>query len=328
LHEPSNLAKTVRDHPNFDSRISPQEGEREVIFPRDFTKEWRSHVSPGSGRSRIPGASDDAMELNDEGQRKFNEIFGASGGTLIHFDSAGADGHDGHGASRLASSLAADAGFFRINREESVVAPIPATAAPQASEAFIPLGTAPVATGNATVNEVEVAAVDNWKARREIEEETARVVTAAREDAVKSGLEEGRKAGYDKGYEEGFKIGEEKGEISSRQVAGQFFGRAGELIKEFEGLKGHILDNVQQNFFDLCQAMGEALLEREFEIHPEAFVTIMRKAVSETVKGDQFTIRVNPATAEQWRRLVFRILMPTWSKMLQCQLGSSSWSRN
>jgi flagellar biosynthesis/type III secretory pathway protein FliH len=334
LHEPSNLEKTVRQHPNFDVDISPQDGEREVILPRDFTNEWRSYVSPSSGRTRRPGRGDDVMELNDEGQRQFAEIFGGGAASSV-FTSRAAESQEKNGASNAEQSpLAADAGVFRINREDIRSAPAAQdlrSSQPQPpSEEFIPLGTAPASASVDSVSQVETAAVDNWKARREMEEEANRLAAAAREDGLKSGLEEGRKSGYEKGYEEGFKIGEEKGELSARQVASQFFGRAGDLIKEFESLKGQILDNVQQNFFDLCQAMGEALLEREFEIHPEAFASIMRKAVTETVKGDQFTIRVNPATAEAMAKagvqdldshIVKDAAVPAWEFKLESQLS-------
>jgi len=308
LHTDSDLKATVREHPKFDQTLKHPEGERHVIKPVDFTPEWNSSVSPSTGRRRKIGRGDDVLELSDEGQRELAAIFGegaspgrnASPGGQSADASPEADGDTtapGAGLQQgltpstmspevpqaqpsAGSPLEREAGSFRINRQESV----------PPSETFIPLATSPVSEA-ATV---ETAAADAWKVRKEIEQETAKAIADAKEAAV----QEGRKSGYDAGYQEGFRVGEEKGEIGARQTASQFFGRAAELISEFESLKGQILENVQQNFFDLCQAMGEALLEREFEIRPDSFASIMRKAVSETVKGDQFKIRLNPETAE------------------------------
>ena len=306
LHTDTDLKATVREHPKFDQTLKHPEGERFVIKPVDFTPEWNSSVSPSTGRRRKIGRTDDAMELSDEGQRELAAIFGdapppgARPGTNAPGPEASGSAEDatreaqqmsaspGPGPGMTdsnendtgASPLEREAGSFRINRQEGA----------PASESFIPLATNPVTTATT----VEAAAADAWKVRKEIEQEMAKAIADAKEAATQEGL----KSGYDAGYQEGFRVGEEKGELGARQTASQFFGRAAELISEFESLKGQILENVQQNFFDLCQAMGEALLEREFEIHPDSFATIMRKAVSETVKGDQFKIRLNPETAD------------------------------
>ena len=86
----------------------------------------------------------------------------------------------------------------------------------------------------------------------------------------------------------------EKGELQVRQNATMVFGKVKELIQEFSTLKHAILDNVQQNFYELSQAMAEALLKREFSIRPEAFVQVLRRAISEAVEPGKFKIRVNP----------------------------------
>ncbi len=298
LHTDSDLKATVREHPKFDQTLKHPEGERFVIKPVDFTPEWNSSVSPSTGRRRKIGRGDDALELSDEGQRELAAIFGDGSGpgrgnpaveqnsvvtpdTPVEEEVQVAMAPEAQQEPQAVTTpLEREAGSFRINRPE----PVPP------SGSFIPLATAPAAEATT----VETAAADAWKVRKEIEQEMAKAIADAKEAAV----QEGRKSGYDAGYQEGFRVGEEKGELGARQTASQFFGRAAELISEFESLKGQILENVQQNFFDLCQAMGEALLEREFEIHPDSFASIMRKAVSETVKGDQFKIRLNPETAD------------------------------
>lgn len=319
LHSEKDLKATVREHPKFDQALRHPEGERYVIKPVDFTAEWVSTVSPSTGRRRKVGRGDDAMELSDEGQRELAAIFGnGPAGNPVPVEVPQTE-HDvtpevpqSQPAPQSASPLERDAGSFRINRQESS----------EGSGSFIPLDTTPAPLA-ATV---EANAVDAWKVRKEIEQEMASAIADAKDAAVA----EGRKTGYDAGYQEGFRLGEEKGELGARQAASQFFGRAAELIREFESLKGQILENVQQNFFDLCQAMGEALLEREFEIHPDSFASIMRKAVTETVKGDQFKIRLNPETADALAKAGIRDLDPhlvkdpqvaAWEFKLESQLS-------
>ncbi|NBQ54301.1 MAG: hypothetical protein EBU49_12075, partial [Proteobacteria bacterium] len=257
LHTAADLEKTVRSHPKFDQKLKPQDGDRSVIKPVDFTPEWNQVVSPSTGRRRRIGRGDDAMELSDEGQRELALIFGGDVPAPVAADlpaktSVSADGPVDVPLVDAESVLERESGSFRINREES------------GSDSFIPLETG--GTGE-TAATVEAAAADAWKVRKDLEQEMQKAVAEAKDAAVL----EGRKTGYDAGYQEGFRSGEEKGELGARQTASQFFGRAGDLIREFESLKGQILDNVQQNFFDLCQAMGEALLEREFEIRPDSF---------------------------------------------------------
>lgn len=338
FHTAADLKKTVLVHPKFNQILSPHDGDRSVIRPVDFTPEWNQVVSPSTGRRRRIGRGDDAMELSDEGQRELEKIFGQE---LLHQQASGKNqaseqGRQGNSnqlkmqAEKAAtdawantaepetvkkvepvSSPEREAGAFRISRDEP------------ASDAFIPLATGGT-VGQA--ESVEHEAVDAWKVRKDLEQEMVKTVAEAKEAAI----QEGKKTGYDTGYQDGFRTGEEKGELGARQTASQFFGRAGELIREFESLKGQILENVQQNFFDLCQAMGEALLEREFEIRPDSFATIMRKAVSETVKGDQFKIRLNPETADSMAKagikdlddhLVKDAQIPAWEFRLESQLS-------
>jgi flagellar biosynthesis/type III secretory pathway protein FliH len=45
--------------------------------------------------------------------------------------------------------------------------------------------------------------------------------------------------------------------------------------------------------------MAEALVKREFSIHPETFVAVLRRAIAEAVEPGKFKIRVNPETYER-----------------------------
>jgi flagellar biosynthesis/type III secretory pathway protein FliH len=167
----------------------------------------------------------------------------------------------------------------------SPAAPAPA---PRSPDDFIPVspGGAPGAGQGAPVRDLEAEAAQEYRQRiaelqasqKHLEEEAQKLREAAKAD----------------GYRDGFRMGEEKAELQARQQAAQVFGKVNELIGEFSGLKHAILDNVQQNFYELCQAMAEALLKREFSIRPDAFVTVLRRAIAEAVEPGKVRIRVHP----------------------------------
>jgi flagellar assembly protein FliH len=101
------------------------------------------------------------------------------------------------------------------------------------------------------------------------------------------------------GYRDGFRTGEEKGEIVVRQKAQEVFQRVESLVNELQRTKHDVLANVQENFYELCQAMAEALLKREFSIRPESFVTVMQRAIAEAVEPGKVKVRVHPETYDR-----------------------------
>jgi len=102
-----------------------------------------------------------------------------------------------------------------------------------------------------------------------------------------------------KGFEDGFRAGEEKGELQVRQSAGTLFEKVHGLVESFMELKGTVLENVQENFYTVSQAVAEALLKREFKINPESFATVVRKAIEDAVAPNDFKIRVHPKMADK-----------------------------
>jgi flagellar biosynthesis/type III secretory pathway protein FliH len=102
-----------------------------------------------------------------------------------------------------------------------------------------------------------------------------------------------------KGFEDGFRAGEEKGELQVRQSASTLFQKVHSLVESFMELKGTVLENVQENFYTVSQAVAEALLKREFKINPESFATVVRKAIEDAVAPNDFKIRVHPKMADK-----------------------------
>lgn len=101
-----------------------------------------------------------------------------------------------------------------------------------------------------------------------------------------------------KGYEEGFRLGEEKALISVQDKIHQTMQEVHSIVHELEGLKSNILNNAQENFQILCQAMMESLLQQQFSINPGTFQKVIQRAIDEAVPDDKFVIHVSPKAFE------------------------------
>ncbi|MCX6117188.1 MAG: FliH/SctL family protein, partial [Proteobacteria bacterium] len=143
-------------------------------------------------------------------------------------------------------------------------------------------------TAKNDVQNVEDQAINTYRNRAELESQNAAL------------LEEIKLAAKSDGYNEGFRLGEEKGVLAGQHTAGEIFKRVTELIHEFEGLKGSVLGNIQQNFYELSQAVAESLLEREFSISPSAFAKVLEKVLKDTVSDNEFKIKLHPDT---WQKV-------------------------
>jgi flagellar assembly protein FliH len=106
-----------------------------------------------------------------------------------------------------------------------------------------------------------------------------------------------------RGFQDGFRAGEEKGELQVRQNASALFQKVQSLVESFMDLKSTVLNNVQENFYTISQAVAEALLKREFSIRPDAFAAIVRQAIADAVAPNEFKIKVNPAMAERLKKI-------------------------
>lgn len=134
-----------------------------------------------------------------------------------------------------------------------------------------------------------------------------RIAAREQEERDRERLEEEAKA---RGYREGFRIGEEKGATVARQNAGLLLGKMAEVINELSGLKKLILESVQDNFYEICQAMAEALFKREFSIRPETFTAVVRRAIDEAVEPGKIKVHLHPDTFDRVVALGVTDLIP------------------
>jgi flagellar biosynthesis/type III secretory pathway protein FliH len=151
-------------------------------------------------------------------------------------------------------------------------------------DSFTPL---PTDSGEG-VMATEDRAIESWKTKQNIAKQNEQM------------LDELKAQARSDGYQAGFREGEEKGLMSGQKTATQVFSKVTEIIKEFEGLKALVLENVQKNFYELSQAIGEALLGREFSIRPEAYATMIQRVIKDTVAPNEFKVRMHPET---WQKV-------------------------
>lgn len=98
------------------------------------------------------------------------------------------------------------------------------------------------------------------------------------------------------GYQEGLRRGEEKASKESGEYLQSIGSKLGGVVKELSNLKQEVLNNIQQNFYEIAQAVTEALLQRELSVDPNALATVIRKAVSDTVGNNEFKVKVHSET--------------------------------
>ena len=147
---------------------------------------------------------------------------------------------------------------------------------------FIPVSPGPTRASSDEVTDPEQAAMRTYRDRLEEEKQQEKKWAEAAEIAKAQG------------YRDGFRAGEEKAELQMRENAQQIFGNVNDLVQEFSSLKTSILENVQENFYEICQAMAEALIKREFSINTETFMAVLQRAITESVEPGKIRVHVHP----------------------------------
>lgn len=317
FHDPAHIAREVKEPRMMNERlIDPSHPNLAVIQPQDFTQDWHNERL-NSKRRAMGFDDDDDYDFPTENGKRFGKLKGDSDSelpmTAQHVPVAKspvqkrAPQHDAISAHPAdLKSILTPEGAPLIDEQEMVkkakvvsivedpyhpavktpapgLQAVPSEPAPAPKQdEFIPLETsAHVAT--------EDQAIATYKNRAEVEKQNAAL------------LEELKNAAKAEGYNDGFRMGEEKGVVAGQAAAGEIFERVSELLLEFEGLKKNVLENIQKNFYELSQALGESLLEREFSIQPESFSKVLEKVIADTVTENEFKIRLHPET---WQKVM------------------------
>lgn len=311
FHDPQEIASGVKTPPSMDAQLDdPAKPRRGIIFPSDFTQDWYNERSNKKKKKVSADEDDDDFNVNVAGQTAHTSsssvahLNSSSNGNLSDvLESADFDKQSTEPPIRSVQAVPPESvrnndsttvGKVLSEQDLSVAIskaftpPAPSAqrqeSAQKAADSFTPFPTASEGTPVAA----EDQAIETWKAQQQLALENERL------------LEELKSQARSEGYQSGFREGEEKGLISGQKKAAQVFSKVEEIISEFEGLKSLVLDNVQKNFYELSQAIAEALLGREFSIRPEAYATMIQRIIKDTVTPNEFKVKMHPDT---WQRV-------------------------
>ena len=326
-HPKEEISNRVVDPARFDQDLVPSDQRRSILMPIDFTKQWRRDAARrASGNFQ---KEDDEyeyelrlMQQHEQEREERRRTLAKSSGAEAK--SATSEAVDVSAVAEVVKSpviyksVPDDAQSFSVGGTKAVpgggpmvtgsqhqwqymeavgeaikglknTATDPPSQPPQrpgrdpaaTADDFIPVSPGTSASSN-EVTDPEQAPMRAYRDRLEEEKQQEKKWAESAEIAKAQG------------YRDGFRAGEEKAELQMRENAQQIFGNVNDLVQEFSSLKKNILENVQENFYELCQAMAEALIKREFSINTETFMMVLQRAITESVEPGKIRVHVHP----------------------------------
>jgi flagellar biosynthesis/type III secretory pathway protein FliH len=311
FHDPQEIAANVKKPPSIDSRLEDANKPRlGLILPADFTQDWYNERSNKKKKKQTIDDDEDDIDYAEVARSRsrpsFQEHTPQTTNDALVKQSFDDDLQNSLETSHMPARPVSPevvrssehSGAEKFMTEDVMSSAIkkaftkptstdPARTGEQQeriNDSFTPLPTqsegGPVAA--------EEQAIESWKQQQELARQNERL------------LEDLKTQARSEGYQAGFREGEEKGLLSGQKKAAQVFRKVEEIITEFDGLKSIVLDNVQKNFYELSQAIGEALLGREFSIKPEAYATMIQRVIKDTIAPNEFKVKMHPET---WQRV-------------------------
>lgn len=314
FHDPSKLRDVVKPHSAMDNTVEdhhhPQHG---VIFPADFTQDWHNERL-NSKRRALGIEDDDDVDVLEEARSRANTWTKKTSTQHEEFSEISENIERHHAHDQVIQAHASSPEAVRAQETDGKVKSMNEDAmesainkafsqkngqdshqiAQEDADSFEPLPT----DDSLDTRAVEDRAIESWKSKQQIAKQNEQV------------LEELKNQARAEGFQAGFREGEEKGLLSGQKTAAQVFSKVSEILTEFSGLKELILDNVQKNFYELSQAIGEALLGREFSIKPEAYASMIQRVIKDTIAPNEFKVRMHPETWQKVHDLGIQELSP------------------
>ena len=306
LHDKEKMKTYVKQHETLDEPLIDRNKMPPVLQLKDFTKDWekiRLRMRKGGGHA--VEFDDDLFDENGDpiehsSQSKYTPAATSSsitqetvedknkvedtGVLKIKPDPANksADSSEQESVGKIRTTLDESMQVVgKAIKELSVREHEPDES--QNESAFIPMNPA----STSSFNEQEVAAMEQYK-------QTAKgleiIPPMDKEKVIAEAAAEGYKSGFEQGEQKAVQQVRERGQL--------LFSKLSELITELQGLKKQVLDNIQENFYELSQAIAEALLKREFQIDPKSYASVIKRAIAEAVGDDSFKIKLHPSTLE------------------------------
>jgi flagellar biosynthesis/type III secretory pathway protein FliH len=277
MHSPEDLRRGVVLPPKFDDTLMENEFRRPIILPMDFTKDWEKQNK--RRRDRADKGDDD--DYDNEYDYVATPREAAKPKAEEAAQAVAEVAHEAPPAPEKITPQALDTGAKMMQdalhqtREQ-----------PPAVEVSPRLEFIPTVPKEGLRNEPDPEAIPSDVYQKRIQEARAEA------DRIRSEAK-------DEGYRAGFRLGEEKGNIQGLEHLKQIAGTLQSQLAELRDVKGQILESVQENFYEVAQAIAEALLQREFTISPAAFADFIRATIKENLGEDEHKIHVHPATLER-----------------------------
>lgn len=335
-HEPSELSEAVRPFKNIQQDLIPQHQRRPVMTPLDFSKDWerarRMRRNKDETQDEEEFDYENAMahaKAVRDSAKKSNLSQSTSSKTSSEEDSISPNQHmgiDAHNTQNPLHILRKNEGIEGDSELAENTPQFPS----QVENKGLNWGSMDIAgkaindLGHKTQTEFSSplkVAVDTFKKKSDMTEEF--IPQSGQSDQIHglhdpelAAAEEYKNRVHDKqidqeelknlieeekahGYRDGYRLGEEKAEIQVRAASKEMFEKVESLIQDFGNLQKSMMENVQENFFIVCQALAESLLKREFTIHPEAFNAVMERAITEAIEPGKVKVRVHPDTYDR-----------------------------
>jgi flagellar biosynthesis/type III secretory pathway protein FliH len=282
LHVKEELAQTVRLSHEIET-VFPNQEERMLIRPLDFTEEWhRLRKRQSSRNQRTDEDEDFEIEAARAEEAKQDED-----------DLAAID-------SRFSSESAEGEADLKDSFEEVAAAPVK-EAPPTQKAAPAPIMAAAPAPAPAAQPEPE----------EEYEEEDDFVPYASQNPSNQPNhfstperglsdeeLDQLRQEAREEGFRQGYQSGEERATLESRSKVQTILEEVANIVENLEGMQKSILDHAQTNFYTICKNFVESMLHKEFAMSPEIFGSFIERAVNEALNEDEFKIFVSSKVAK------------------------------
>lgn len=295
----------------FSSNLLPEDQQSPVIMAQDFTKDWTKNGQNSSRKNSFLDEEEidllEALRLEQIFDRRQQDQRGqdtkstvASPESTSRVDESEDRTESTPRNSEMASidMMSKVISEMKSGRKDSQGSPLEDEAsAIENDSSFIPLSGMPGQAGD-----YEESARMKYLAQKELDEIRKNAYQEAYEDA-KSSLDLAKISAEARsiGYEAGFKEGEAKGVISADQKKDAVALNIQELLSEFEKLKFNIMENAQENFVELVQAICEALLDQYFAVDPESFAKVVLQAIKSGIQADHFVVHVHPDKFESMK---------------------------
>lgn len=281
LHSPESIQASIKESPLQKEVFENEVSRRAIIAPKDFTKDWE-RLKRRTSRRMIKLDDDEELELEmeylrekeslerskDEFEYSSENIQAAEAKTeetpnLEDLDRA---------AEEVAESLSEEDGDERSML--TISSPPPNTDSPTQE---LNIRNTIDEPDHEPSNEMPQSAPETIENPPQIEGEQE-YPPEINQDQIDEAFERGRVDALNSVKEEF--------EAAANAING--------IFSDLDGLKASLLSNSQENFRNICESLIESILGEQFTIKPEAFSSIIERAVEEATKDDNFQIHINP----------------------------------